>query len=89
MFFLWMRGMLSREDRAVQAAWERVQQQERKGSEKRRRDTLKSRRKAQVLLCTVGPSLACLQLCLASPTSATSRWLNARQRAHDACMDVA
>jgi hypothetical protein len=38
----------SREERAVLAAWERVQRQERKGSEKRRREDLKSQRKAQV-----------------------------------------
>ena len=50
--------MLTREDRAVHAAWERVQQQERKGSEKRRREDLRSKRKAQVFpFC--GPFSTC------------------------------
>jgi hypothetical protein len=40
---------MSREERAVLAAWERVQAQERRGSEKRRREFARASRKTQVL----------------------------------------
>lgn len=39
---------MSREERAVLAAWERVQAQVRKGSEKQRREQMRASRKSQV-----------------------------------------